>query len=306
MASRIRRSVSFSHPNSSPKTNHARSSSLPCRSHPLISQLEDEIKNLKIWEANPNLKTSAWLNEGLTMLKNVHDSFGDLLHLSQTRDSFRRRSEWVESLLEDYLRFVDVYGIFRASIVSIKEEQLKLEMSLRRNNESMISLYARERKKINKDMMKIVSSNVRFTGKYLIPVTTMVESNSADFELSNVLRDVNDVTQMVTMCLIKGVSSSIEIKRNSWKNLRNLWNNKKKTSDKEEGIKEVVEVIESLSDLRINGEGDKNRKDRSKALEKLERLDKCIEEIGNGRWKCNLNAAYGAYRVKFLHEEMVF
>ncbi|KAI3834300.1 hypothetical protein MKX03_030107 [Papaver bracteatum] len=275
MASRIRRSVSFSHPSSSLKTNHTRSSSLPCRSHPLISQLKDEIKNLKIWEAYPNLKTSAWLNEGLVMLKNVHDSFGDLLHLS----------EWIESLLEDYLRFVDVYRIFRASIVSIKEEQLKLEISLRRNKESMISLYAKERKKINKDMMKIVSSNVRFTGKYLIPVTTMVEPNSADFELSSVLRDVNDVTQMVTMCLIKGVSSSIEIKRNSWKNLKNLWNNKMKTSDKEEGIKEVVEVIESLSVLRINGDGDKNRKERSKALEKLERLDECIEEIENGSEK---------------------
>ncbi|MCL7041117.1 hypothetical protein MKW94_029647 [Papaver nudicaule] len=285
MASRIRRNLSFSHPNSSPKTNHTRSSSLPCRSHPLISQLQDEIKNLKIWEANSDLRTSAWLNEGLIMLKNVHDSFGDLLHLSQTQDSFRRRSEWVESLLEDYLRFVDVYGIFRASIVSLKEEQLKVEIALRRNNESMISWYAKERKKITKDMMKIVSSNVRFTGKYSIPVTTMVESNSNDLELSSVLRDVNDVTEMVTMCLIKGVSSSIEIKRNSWKNLKNLWNNKKKTSDKEEGIKEVVEVIESLSELRINGEGDKNRDQRSRVLEKLERLDECIAEIENGSEK---------------------
>ncbi|KAI3949753.1 hypothetical protein MKX01_040970 [Papaver californicum] len=285
MVSRIRRSVSFSHPNSSPKTNHTRSSSIPCRSHPLISQLQDEIKNLKIWEANPNLRTSAWLNEGLIMLKIVHDSFGDILHLSQTKDSFRRRSEWVEYLLEDYLRFVDVYGIFRASIVSLKEEQLKVEIAVRRNNESMISLYARERKKINKNMMKTVSSNVRFTGKYSIPVTTMVESNYGDFELSSVLKDVNDVTQMVTMSLIKGVSSSIEIKRNSWKNLKNLWNNKKKISDKEEGIKEVVEVIESLSELRINGEEDKNRNERTKVLEKLEHLDECIEEIENGSEK---------------------
>ncbi|KAI3980614.1 hypothetical protein MKX01_025179 [Papaver californicum] len=251
MVSRILRSVSFFHPNSLLKTNHTRSSSL---------------------SSNPNLKTSAWLNEGLIMLKNVHDSFGDLLHLSQTQDSFR----------QDYLRFVDVHGIFRASIVSLKEEQLKVEIAIRRNNESMVSLYARERNKINKNMMKIVSSNVRFTGKYSIPVTTMVESNYGDFELSSVLKYVNDVTQMVTMCLIKGLSSSIEIKRNSWKNLKNLWNNKKKVSDKEEGIKEVVEVIERLSELRIYVEGDKNR---SKVLEKLEHLDECIEEIENGSGK---------------------
>ncbi|OVA10902.1 Protein of unknown function DUF241 [Macleaya cordata] len=273
MVSRFRRNLSFPNRPSSPKKPyHTRSTSLPCRSHPLISQLQDEINNLKIWESKPEIRTSAWLCEGLIMLKNVHDSFEDLLHLSQTQDSLRR-SDWVEKLLEDYLRFVDVYGIFRASIVSLKEEQLAAQVAIRRKDDSKISSYVKSRKKIDKEMMKLGSA-VRFTGDYSV--------SEGDAELAGVLRDVNEVTVSVTICLIRGISgasSSINSKSNKSSLMRwKLW---KKTNEKEEGIREVVEVMESLCEMKKLG-GNDDEEERIRVLDRMEGLDECIGEIESG------------------------
>ncbi|KAL8059368.1 hypothetical protein ABFX02_03G082700 [Erythranthe guttata] len=97
MVTSFRRSVSFTNPpsyiSSKPrKTLHVRSTSLPCRSHPIISQLRDGISELtNSWSAaESGSRTSAWLCDGLRRLKAVHESLDDLLHLPQTRESLRR------------------------------------------------------------------------------------------------------------------------------------------------------------------------------------------------------------------------
>ncbi|KAK8642294.1 hypothetical protein V6N13_011645 [Hibiscus sabdariffa] len=183
----FRRSLSFpnkptcNRPSKPPISQPFRSISLPCRSHPLISQLKDEISELKTLSSNPDNRTSAWICDGLSRLKDVHDSFHDILQLPQTQELLSHKREWVEKLLEDFLRFVDVYGIFQTSFLSLKEEQLAARVALRRKDDSRIAMYLKRRKKIAKEIAKLVSS-IRHIGRYSFPASATV--SIADTELT--------------------------------------------------------------------------------------------------------------------------
>ncbi|MCL7040589.1 hypothetical protein MKW94_015999 [Papaver nudicaule] len=293
--SRIRRTLSFNKPNlnhqtsiSTPnggKTYHVRSVSLPCRTHPLLSQLKDEINELKAWASKVDDRTSSWLCDGLMMLKDIHDSVDDLLQLPQTQASLRRRSDWVENLLEDFLRFVDVFGIFRASLVALKEEQLSAQVAIRRRRdyEPKISSYAKARRNMEKEMEKLVSI-VRSIGRCSFPppvgcASLLASSTSTqnEIELAGILKDVNEVTVLVSMCVFNGISkSSMGGKYKAWASL-SLWkNNNKEMMNKDfQGIREFEEVeIEKLMRLKKQGEEEVKR-----VLIKMKNLENSIEGI---------------------------
>ncbi|XP_010266123.1 PREDICTED: uncharacterized protein LOC104603726 [Nelumbo nucifera] len=277
----FRRTLSFpnqhpSRPSRPQKSYHIRSTSLPCRAHPQISQLKDEINELKTWESKALSRNSAWLCDGLSRLRCIHDSLDDLLQLPQTQDSLRRQSHWVEKLLEDFLRFVDVYGIFRAALLALKEEHLAAQVAIRRRDESKIASYVKARKKMEKEMSKLVSV-VRCIGKSMVPGAVSV--SDGDAELAAVLKDVNDVTVSVSILLFNGIlsssspSSSSSLSSKSWM----LWRPSKKTKkiEAEEGIRELEEVrVESLCRLKKQGEEEVRM-----TLRRMQALEDCIGGI---------------------------
>ncbi|XP_043714510.1 uncharacterized protein LOC122662869 [Telopea speciosissima] len=276
----FRRSLSFStssprRPPPQEKSHHIRSISLPCNSHPLISQLKDKINVLRSWESEAitTRPSSASLCAVLNHLKNLHDCLDDLLDLPQTQDSLRRRSDWVEKLLEDFLRFVDVYGIFQASLVALKEEQLTVQVAIRRRDESKMSSYVKALKKMDKEMRKLTST-VRCIGKSSSSALTFV--SNGDAELAAILRDVNEVTVMVSVALFHGMSSSSSSAK-SWMVGWRLSKRYQKMKE-EKGIREFEEAgVQSLSCLRKKGNDEMRM-----ALGKLQTLEDCIGRIESG------------------------
>ncbi|CBI18873.3 unnamed protein product, partial [Vitis vinifera] len=153
VAAVFRRTLSFpnsslSRPSKPAKTYHVRSISLPCRPHPLISQLKEEIKELRAWESKLGERTSAWLCEGLSRLRTVHYSLDDILQLPQTQELLRRQPAAVEKLLEDFLGFVDLYGRFQTSVLALKEEQSAAQVAIRRRDESKVALLSKTAKRV--------------------------------------------------------------------------------------------------------------------------------------------------------------
>lgn len=234
VAAVFRRTLSFpngglSRQSKPAKAYHVRSISLPCRPHPLISQLKDEIKELRAWEWNHGGRTSAWLCEGLNLLRTVHNSLDDILQLPQTQELLRRQPAAVEKLLEDFLGFVDVYGLFRTSVLALKEEQLSAQVAIRRKDESKVALFVKAQRKMNKEMSKLVST-VRCAGQF----------PDGEGELISIVRDVNQVTVLVSLALFHGVSSSWASRKFSWKGLR--LSKKAKRVKREECIQEFQQV----------------------------------------------------------------
>ncbi|KAK9270037.1 hypothetical protein L1049_025610 [Liquidambar formosana] len=269
----FRRSLSFPNKNSTRPSkpsisHHVRSVSLPCRSHPLISHLKDEINQLKTWDSKSDNPTSAWLCDGLCRLRNVHFSLDDLLQLPQTQESLRREPDFVEKLLEDFIRFVDVYGIFQTSVMALKEVQSAAQVAIRRRDELKIALYVKALKKMAKEMNKLVST-VRCIGR--CSVQEPVSVSDGDDELAAIIKDVNEVTVSVSVALFNGVSLLSSSRKSSWMGLKLAKKNKV-----EEVIQEFKQVgVESFWGLRKKG--DEEVRMALKRMQELEGSIGCIE-----------------------------
>lgn len=240
MATGFSRSVSL--PSSNPtfgstrggKPYHVRSSSLPCRSHPLVSQLEDELRATRTWQsAEPEgHRSPAGLRSGLIRMELLHLALGDLLLLPQTRESLRRStgasSSLVERLLDDFLYFADAYGSFRSALVSLQELQSAAQVAVRWRDEARLASVARALRKVKKEVSRL-SSVLRDMSKSAVPTlaTSSPGSSAEDAELAGILREVKGVTVSVSTAVFQSTAAavastvaSVAPKSSSWMTLR--------------------------------------------------------------------------------------
>lgn len=285
----FRRSVSF--PNKNPNrpsqkpsiSHHIRSISLPCRSHPLISQIKDEINGLRSWtnSTKSNPLTSKNLSSGLTLLKQTHETFQDILQLPQTQESLRYHPAWVEKLLEYSLRFVDAYGMFQTSILSLKEEHSSVQIAIRKRDESKLVIYMKSKKKLSKEIEKLVSG-VRCVDfgvahqQLNVPVccssssSTSLLSVADSVELGGVIEDVMRLTVSVSVAVFNSVAMSFGSRRFSWVKMVRKGGSYKECEGIEEIQKQLKEV-ENIVNLKKKGD-----EEVTSVLKRMRDLEECI------------------------------
>ncbi|CAL8995451.1 unnamed protein product [Prunus brigantina] len=302
-------------------SHHTRSISLPTRSHPLISQLKDHIAHLQSW-ATASFSFSDWLCQGLTRLRDLHHCLDDTLRLPQTQDSLRRlRSHsasccWLDNLLDQFLRFVDVYGIFRTSVFALKQDHSAAQVALRKRDDSQIALYVKARKRMAKEMMIKLVNAVRCIvgrpGPAAGDSNYYTTSNIVDHELAGVMSEVVQVTVTVSLALFNGIaaalssgcpttsSSKLNILSSRWSWMGILFSMglmrcKEAVEDGEDHsriIDKVVQVnnvgVESLRNLRKKGE--EEVKITLKKMQELEVSIAAIETCSETVFRSLINA----------------
>ncbi|XP_039070047.1 uncharacterized protein LOC120216787 [Hibiscus syriacus] len=249
--------------------------------HPILGENgeENEKKALAFFprSSNPDNRTSAWLCDGLSRLKDVQDSLHDILLLPQTQELLSHKREWVEMILEDFLRFVDVYGIFQTSFLSLKEEQLAARVALRRKDDSRIATYLKSRKKMANEIAKLVSA-IRCIGRYPFPESKLV--SIADSELTGVICEAIDVTVSVSVALFDGISMPFASKKGSWMGLAL---SKKGNKVRVDGSIKEFEQIREANVWRLRRKGDDE--EVRMILKKMQDLERCIADIESGSEK---------------------
>ncbi|KAL1533102.1 hypothetical protein AAHA92_33035 [Salvia divinorum] len=296
MVTSFRRSLSFpnppSHNASKPrKSLHFRSTSLPCRSHPIISHLQDHISELQYsWSVDAH--TSAWLCDGLRRLKSVHDSLDDLLHLPQTRDSLRggggEYSNLIKNLLEYFLRFVDVHGTFQTLLLRLKEEHSAAQITVRRKDSTGLAAHSKNLCKVAKEIGKL-SSNFVSVGKSAAPPRKPYDDEA---ELVGVIGGVVEATVTVSNALFGGISSSAAFRKQpSCMGLS--FGRKTKNAKVEGGIREFQEL--DLGNLRKKGE--EEVKNASKKMHEMEDRILEIEECGERAFRSFINTRVSLLNV---------
>lgn len=284
-----------------------RSASLPCnRVHPLTPQLRDELNELRVWAtaARPDNKSgSDRVCEGLARLKGVLDSLDDVLQLPQTQDALSSRAEIIENLLEDFLRFVDVYGIFRGSVLGLKQELSGAQVAIRRKDASKLGLHIKAQKKIANEIGKLVST-VGSISEQPIPCTLATPNhqtccNDDDSEdLLLVIRDVHRLTSSVSAGLFSGVSGSFGPGRKPiWVGLGLSRRPKKEDDGIDQEFQGVIGQVENLmaglkknnkgsssSSSSDNQDGDqekrrKNEEMRMEVLKRMQEMEDCVGEM---------------------------
>uniref|UniRef100_A0A7N0V7S9 Uncharacterized protein n=1 Tax=Kalanchoe fedtschenkoi TaxID=63787 RepID=A0A7N0V7S9_KALFE len=243
----FRRTASFPNKNpSAPKpARHIRSASLPCArsSHPLVSALNDDLLALKTWAAaagSSKIRTSGWLCDGLTQLRNVHDSLHDYMQLSHARAALQDCPDFVEKLLDEFLEYVDAYGLFQQSLLGLKEAQRVAHLGMRKRDQAKLHEYEKGAKKMNREMSKLVSSVKCIEGGIMAGVAG---------EVAAIIKDVSYVTAVVSAALFNGVYSQ----SSKWKKARLLppWIRVAEKEKIDLGIEEFKEVstLERVEEL---------------------------------------------------------
>ncbi|MQL95021.1 hypothetical protein Taro_027686 [Colocasia esculenta] len=277
MVAGFRRSVSLPRPKTSAgspakggppaldKSYHVRSTSLPCRSHPLVSQLEDEVRTTRTWQSSAELAgppSSAWLRSGLIRLELLHLALDDLLRLPQTADSLRRSngadsSCLAERLLDDFLCFADAYGTFRSALVRLQELQSAAQVAVRRRDGARLASVARSLREAEKEVAALALP-LREASRLAEPALLAAPSgrSAAYVLLAGMLREVESVTVSVSAAVFQGTAAALSSataavapKSSCWRALRRrlaptrpaAFSSKKKRASDEETTEEERE-----------------------------------------------------------------
>ncbi|KAK0605820.1 hypothetical protein LWI29_031039 [Acer saccharum] len=160
----------------SPKTTkhyNVRCISLPAaRSHPTTLKLEQELNKLESWEilSSPSSSSSSTNAEkilsALSGLGELYKCIGDLLALPLTQQVLaqHRHENWVNQLLDGLLRYLDICGNTRDSILLMKESVRVLESAFRRSKcgeliiQGNVTAYISSRKKMVKNLASLLKA----------------------------------------------------------------------------------------------------------------------------------------------------
>ncbi|XP_042509226.1 uncharacterized protein LOC122084870 [Macadamia integrifolia] len=208
------------HPKAS---RHARSISLPSRSHPLTIQVEEQLHRLRASEATTSsLASSSSISYNLSDLKYLHDSINDLLHLPLTQQTLAQEQgeKWVDEVLDGSLRSLDVCSTARAVLSQMKECVTELQSSLRRIRgqsglANEVEAYKMARKKLTKVMSKCLG-HLRKVQKQSA-FSSLLDKNRDIVAIVSVLREVEAITLSMSESLLSLLSGPKAMSRpNGW------------------------------------------------------------------------------------------
>ncbi|KAJ3672353.1 hypothetical protein LUZ60_007074 [Juncus effusus] len=241
------------HKNNKKASYHVRSVSLPCRSHPLISHLEEQIRAVRSWAANPDQGSMAWIESGLAKIQTLQIALEEFLHLSQTQETLSHAPS-TQYFLDDFLLLADVYGSFISTIVNLKQHQSVVQSSIRRGDKISLATCLRSQKRVEKEISQLAYSLKRSTNnKYR---SLGFGSNAVEAEIDGILMEAISATSAASMALFMGV---MVISASSSKSYSAM------NSFKKLGLTSSNFVKNEFVDI-----------------ERLEELDMCIGNVENG------------------------
>jgi hypothetical protein len=193
--------------------HHARSNSLPTRTHPLISEFNEQLRRLRNSEATSSSSTS--ICQKLNGLQDLHDCVDKLLLLSQFAQALahEQQGKWVNELLDGSLRLLEVCGIAKEVLQQTKECTHEFQSTLRRRWGSKADLareverYLSSRMVVKKAMQKALKGmQNKFNYK-----------NNEYVGMVSMLKEVEAGTLMVFESLLTFIGGSkLQSKLSSW------------------------------------------------------------------------------------------
>lgn len=134
----------------------SRSTSLPCRSDPLISRLEEHSLSIRSWARSSQSDGATWISDGLSLLSHLLASLLDLFSHPQAAE--RLRLYCSEKLLEDLLRLADAHSCFRDGLISLNQALTETQTAVRRRDATRLAAAVRAQRRAEKELSRFATS----------------------------------------------------------------------------------------------------------------------------------------------------
>ncbi|CAL5069379.1 unnamed protein product [Urochloa decumbens] len=174
-----------------------RSASLPCRFHPLLLQLDDDVAALRLvtGQSPPpcaasasSTPTASSVSAAASQVGRVLVSLSDLLAHPQAQDPLRRlaRSPLADRLLDDFLRLADAHGSFRQALVALASCQAETHAALRRGHRgggggdpARLASASRAQRRAGRDLPRLAAAARAVAGKPPAPLPEGLPADAA-------------------------------------------------------------------------------------------------------------------------------
>ncbi|CAI0407809.1 unnamed protein product [Linum tenue] len=231
---------------------HARSNSFPAESHPLVSEIDEQVCRLRQSQA---ASTSSSISHKLNGLQDLYGIVDKLLQLSTTQQALKTFNE----LLEGSLRLLDLCNTAKDALSQMNESVSELQSAIRRRQgglEGETRRYLKSRNTVRKAIQKALKG-----------MDSKKSTSSNNVEAISMLKEAESAVVEVFECLLSFIYQSSS-KPSSWSFVSKL----KKVAAASSNENEFAEVDASL----------KTNKSGEEVQVHLKNLQPCIQDLEEG------------------------
>ncbi|CAI0469079.1 unnamed protein product [Linum tenue] len=239
---------------------HARSNSLPTQSHPLVSDIDEQVCRLRQSQAASTSSSS--IGHNLDSLQVVYDCVDQLFQLPTTQQALINDQKCFNELLDGSLRLLDLCNTAKDALSEMKESVAELQSAIRRRQggfEGETRRYLKSRKTVMKAIQKVLKG-----------MDSKKSSSSNNVEPISTLKEVESVAADVLECLLSFISQSSS-KPTSWSFVSKLRRVSAASSDNE-----FTDVDASLKTTRSSEEIQLHLKNLQPCIQDLEEGVECL------------------------------
>ncbi|CAN1334837.1 hypothetical protein LINPERPRIM_LOCUS36537 [Linum perenne] len=205
-------------------TSHARSNSLPSTSHPLVSEIDEQVCRLRQSQATSTSLSS--ISHKLNILQDVYECFDKLIQLPSTQLAMIRDQNCFNELLDGSLRLLDLCNTAKDALSETEESVSELQSAIRRRQGDLVAetkKYMNSRKIVKKAIQKALKgmeskkstsfNNVEGIDMF-IRKRTSKSREEIQAHLKNLepcVRDLEEGVECLFRCLIKTRTSILNV-----------------------------------------------------------------------------------------------
>ncbi|CAL1372938.1 unnamed protein product [Linum trigynum] len=184
---------------------HARSNSLPTGSHPLVSEIDEQVCRLRQSQAASTSTLS--IGHNLNGLQDVYDCVDQLLQLPTTQQALINDQNCFNELLDGSLRILDLCNTAKDALSQLKESVAELQSAIRRREDGLegeTRRYLKSRKNVIKAIQKVLKG-----------MDSKKSTSSNNVETVSTLKEAESAVVKVLECLLTFISQTSS-KPSSW------------------------------------------------------------------------------------------
>ncbi|CAN1770783.1 hypothetical protein LINPERHAP1_LOCUS11708 [Linum perenne] len=259
-------------------TFHARSNSFPSRTHPTVSEFDEQLCRLRQSQA---ASTSSSISHKLNGIQDVYECVDKLIQLPSTQQAMiHDQNELLDNeLLDGSLRVLDMCNTAKDALSQLKESVAELQSAIRRRQGDLVAetkRYLNSRKIVKKAIKKALKGieNKKSTSSNSVEAISMF-----NVEAISMLRETESIVLEVLESLLSFISQS-NSKSSSWSLVSKIMTSKK--NEVSANTNEFAEVDACLKTSKSSEEIQAHLKNLQPCIQDLENLQPCIQDLEEG------------------------